>query len=164
VYVVPMLNIAAAQGAQVMYAFFLPADQDEPKSSRNSIRQRKGSTLSLLAFLIVVGSLVLNTATTIIATRASIANYPGGHALALFNKRYAESPNGKSFPLPFLRDGLKTSTPFQSTSISGTSQRRAAHRSFSTLTRPHTAHTSASSRLLSLPRIHGSTTRRRTSH
>ncbi|KAI0280292.1 GPI mannosyltransferase [Russula aff. rugulosa BPL654] len=75
VYVVPMLNIAAAQGAQVM------------------IRQRKGRTLGLLAFLIVVGSLVLNTATTIIATRASIANYPGGHALALFNKRYGESPN-----------------------------------------------------------------------
>lgn len=75
VYVVPMLNIAAAQGAQVL------------------IRQRKGRILGLLAFLIVAGSLVLNTATTIIATRASMANYPGGDALALFNKRYAESPN-----------------------------------------------------------------------
>jgi alpha-1,6-mannosyltransferase len=32
VYVVPMLNIAAAQGAQVMYALFLPADKDEPKA------------------------------------------------------------------------------------------------------------------------------------
>jgi len=32
VYVVPMLNIAAAQGAQVVYAFFLPSDQDEPKT------------------------------------------------------------------------------------------------------------------------------------
>jgi alpha-1,6-mannosyltransferase len=74
------------------------------KPSRNSIRQRKGRILSLLAFLIVVGSLVLNTATTIIATRASIANYPGGHALALFNKRYAESPNGKSFPLSYATD------------------------------------------------------------
>jgi alpha-1,6-mannosyltransferase len=55
--------------------------------------------LGPLAFLLVVGSLVLNTATTIIATRASIANYPGGHALALFNKRYAEYPNSKYFPL-----------------------------------------------------------------
>ena len=27
VYVIPMLNIAAAEGAQVMYAFFLPSDQ-----------------------------------------------------------------------------------------------------------------------------------------
>jgi len=32
VYVVPMLNIAAAQGAQVMYVFFLPADQNELKT------------------------------------------------------------------------------------------------------------------------------------
>jgi len=74
------------------------------KLARNSIRQRKGRALGLLAFLMVVGSLVLNTATTIIATRASIANYPGGHALALFNKRYAESPNGKSLPLSHVTD------------------------------------------------------------
>jgi alpha-1,6-mannosyltransferase len=74
------------------------------KPPRNSIRQRKGRILGLLAFLIVVGSLVLNTAMTIIATRASIANYPGGHALALFNKRYAESPNGKTFSLSYLTD------------------------------------------------------------
>jgi len=104
VYVVPMFNIAAAQGAQVMYAFFLPADQDSLKPYRNSIRQRKGRILGLLAFLIVAGSLVLNTAMTTIATRASIANYPGGHALALFNKRYAESPNGKSSPLSYVTD------------------------------------------------------------
>ena len=52
----------------------------------------------------VVGSLVLNTATTIIATRSSIANYPGGQALSLFNKRYAESPNGKSFLLSYVAD------------------------------------------------------------
>jgi alpha-1,6-mannosyltransferase len=32
VYVVPMLNIAAAQGAQVMYAFFPPVDLDGPKT------------------------------------------------------------------------------------------------------------------------------------
>ena len=60
--------------------------------------------MGLLAFLLVVGSLVVNTATTIIATRASIANYPGGHALALFDKRYAESPNGKSFRLSYVTD------------------------------------------------------------
>ena len=81
-----------------------PRRSNEPKSISNSIRQRKGKILGQLAFLIVVGSLVLNTATTIIATRASIANYPGGHALALFNKRYAESPNGKSFPLSYMAD------------------------------------------------------------
>jgi alpha-1,6-mannosyltransferase len=32
VYVVPMLNIAAAQGAQVMYALFLSVNQDELKT------------------------------------------------------------------------------------------------------------------------------------
>jgi hypothetical protein len=81
------------------------------KPSQNSIRQRKGRILSLLAFLIVVGSLVLNAAITMIATRASIANYPGGYALALFNKRYAETPNGKFFsPAPFLHEGLKANT------------------------------------------------------
>jgi alpha-1,6-mannosyltransferase len=32
VYVVPILNIAAAQGAQVMYVFFLPVDLDESET------------------------------------------------------------------------------------------------------------------------------------
>jgi len=45
--------------------------------------------------LAVVGSLVLNTAVTVLLTRASIANYPGGHALALLNERYAGSPHGE---------------------------------------------------------------------
>jgi len=71
-----------------------------------SIRQRKGRILGLLTFSAVAGSLILNTAMTIIATRASIANYPGGHALALFNERYAESSNGKltTFPSSFVTD------------------------------------------------------------
>jgi hypothetical protein len=74
------------------------------KPSRNSIRQRKGRILGLFAFLIVVGSLMLNTAMTIIATRASMANYPGGHALSLFNKRYAESSDGKSSSISHVTD------------------------------------------------------------
>ncbi|KAF8486292.1 glycosyltransferase family 22 protein [Russula ochroleuca] len=75
VYVVPILNIAAAHGAQ------------------SFIRQRKGSLLGLLAFLVVVGALALNTTATVLFTRASMANYPGGHALARLNERYKKTPH-----------------------------------------------------------------------
>ena len=61
----------------------------------NSVRQRKGSLLGLLTFLMVAGALALNMTATILLTRASIANYPGGHALARLNERYGESPHGK---------------------------------------------------------------------
>jgi alpha-1,6-mannosyltransferase len=96
VYVVPMLNIAAAHGAQPLYASLLPSTQVHTLNiTRNSVRQRKGTFLGLSAFLAVVGALVLNTVATILLTRASMANYPGGHALARFNERYSDSPHGK---------------------------------------------------------------------
>jgi hypothetical protein len=62
---------------------------------RNSARQRKGTLLGLIAFLAVIGALMLNTAATVLLTRASMANYPGGHALARLNERYVESSRGK---------------------------------------------------------------------
>lgn len=101
VYVVPMLNVAAAHGAQSLCVFFLPADQvDELKNDLEiSLRRRKGSLLGLLAFLGVVGALALNTAATVLLTRASMANYPGGHALARLNERYRETPHGKQIIL-----------------------------------------------------------------
>ena len=46
--------------------------------------------------LSVVGALALNTAATILLTRASMANYPGGSALALLNERYADYAHGQS--------------------------------------------------------------------
>ncbi|KAH9053005.1 Alg9-like mannosyltransferase family-domain-containing protein [Lactarius deliciosus] len=58
VYVVPLLNIAAAQGARVL------------------LNRRKGSILGRLAFLVVAGVLMLNTVVTVLLTRASMANYP----------------------------------------------------------------------------------------
>ena len=64
-------------------------------SIQNSARQRKGTLLGLVAFLAVIGALALNTAATVLLTRASMANYPGGHALARLNERYGESSNGK---------------------------------------------------------------------
>jgi alpha-1,6-mannosyltransferase len=62
---------------------------------RNSVRQRKGTLLGLIAFLAVIGALALNTAATVLLTRASMANYPGGHALARLNERYVEPSHGK---------------------------------------------------------------------
>jgi alpha-1,6-mannosyltransferase len=62
---------------------------------RNSVRQRKGTLLGLIAFLAVIGALALNTAATVLLTRASMANYPGGHALAWLNERYVEPSHGK---------------------------------------------------------------------
>ncbi|KAH8990246.1 glycosyltransferase family 22 protein [Lactarius akahatsu] len=73
VYVVPLLNIAAAQGVRVL------------------LNRPKGSIWGRLAFLMVAGALMLNTVVTILLTRASMANYPGGTALALLNERYADS-------------------------------------------------------------------------
>jgi alpha-1,6-mannosyltransferase len=43
----------------------------------------------------VAGTLALNIVATVLLTRASMANYPGGTALALLNKRYANSEHGK---------------------------------------------------------------------
>jgi alpha-1,6-mannosyltransferase len=49
-----------------------------------------------LAFIAVVGALALNSAATVLLMRVSIANYPGGHALARLNEKTVESPHGKS--------------------------------------------------------------------
>ena len=62
---------------------------------RNSARQRRGTLFGLIAFLAVTSALTLNTAATVLLTRASMANYPGGHALARLNERYVESSRGK---------------------------------------------------------------------
>jgi len=73
VYIVPLLNIAAAHGAQTF------------------LYRRRRSIWSRVALLTVVGALALNTVATVLLTRASMVNYPGGTALALLNERYADS-------------------------------------------------------------------------
>lgn len=50
--------------------------------------------MGLLKFLAVVGALAFNMTATVFLTRASMANYPGGHAVARLNERYGESPHG----------------------------------------------------------------------
>lgn len=57
-------------------------------------RRKKRSIRGKLALLTVAGALALNTAATVLLTRASMANYPGGSALALLNERYADSAHG----------------------------------------------------------------------
>ncbi|OCH94902.1 hypothetical protein OBBRIDRAFT_884451 [Obba rivulosa] len=70
VYVVPLFNIAAARGATWL------------------ISRRKGTLFGRLCFLSVAGLLAGNCLATVFLTRASMANYPGGHAMAQFNEIY----------------------------------------------------------------------------
>ncbi|KAI6025003.1 hypothetical protein PISMIDRAFT_90258 [Pisolithus microcarpus 441] len=75
VYVIPLVNIAAARGARWL------------------VSQKKGFVFRYMAFLSVFCLLSLNFVMTIFFARASIVNYPGGVALATFNKRYAGEEN-----------------------------------------------------------------------
>ncbi|PPQ92580.1 hypothetical protein CVT25_007272 [Psilocybe cyanescens] len=65
VYVVPVFNIAAARGSKWMVSF------------------RKNSLLGRLFFLGTIGILALNLLFTVLSTKASVTNYPGGQALSL---------------------------------------------------------------------------------
>jgi alpha-1,6-mannosyltransferase len=71
IYVVPFFNVAAARGAWWM------------------VSRRKGGLFGRMMFLAATGILALNFAITLVSTRASMANYPGGSALATFNDQYA---------------------------------------------------------------------------
>jgi alpha-1,6-mannosyltransferase len=49
-----------------------------------------------MMFLAATGILALNFTITLVSTRASMANYPGGSALATFNDQYAGQHTGMS--------------------------------------------------------------------
>jgi hypothetical protein len=68
----------------------------QAETGENSLNRRKGSIWGRLALLTVAGTLAFNTAATVLLTRASMANYPGGTALALLNERYADRAHGRS--------------------------------------------------------------------
>ncbi|KAH7920957.1 glycosyltransferase family 22 protein [Leucogyrophana mollusca] len=72
VYVVPLFNVAAARGARWM------------------VSRRKSRFSGRIIFAAAMGILALNCVVTIVSTRASMVNYPGGTALVAFNKRYAD--------------------------------------------------------------------------
>ena len=163
VYVVPLFNIAAAHGAQTLSVFLSSPLRHHTDTTlyvvgkKHSLHRRKRSIWGKLALLTVAGALALNTAATILLTRASMANYPGGSALALLNERYADSAHGKPTIPSLLRNAQCADRPTnamhvrQCTSTSQTSPRRVAPRSSSTLTRRLTASDWASFRPLILP-------------
>ncbi|KAI0267847.1 Alg9-like mannosyltransferase family-domain-containing protein [Gloeopeniophorella convolvens] len=74
VYVVPPLNVAAAQGARYL------------------VGKRKGTILGRLAFLLVAGLLLANASASVLLSHTSRANYSGGAALSALNTRYAGAP------------------------------------------------------------------------
>ncbi|KIY44223.1 glycosyltransferase family 22 protein [Fistulina hepatica ATCC 64428] len=73
VYVVPVCNVAAARALRAMVS-----------------RPRRGF-VGRFMFLAAFGAIILNTIATSILTMSSAENYPGGTALALFNRMYNES-------------------------------------------------------------------------
>ncbi|KIK79362.1 glycosyltransferase family 22 protein [Paxillus rubicundulus Ve08.2h10] len=75
IYVVPLLNIAAARGTRWMTS------------------RKKGFLFKQLSFLCALALIALNFIVTLASTRVSMANYPGGVALAAFNERYAGQKN-----------------------------------------------------------------------
>ncbi|KAF8150150.1 alpha-1,6-mannosyltransferase subunit [Crassisporium funariophilum] len=81
VYVVPVFNVAAARGAKWM------------------VSRRKGSLWGRLCFLATSALIAGNVLATILFTRASMGNYPGGHALAQFHHLY---PFGSTSPPPHI--------------------------------------------------------------
>ena len=163
VYVVPLFNIAAAHGAQTLWVVLSSPLRHRADTilyvvrKKYSLHRRKRSIWGKLALLTVAGALALNTAATVLLTRASMANYPGGSALALLNERYADSAHGKPTISSLLRNAQCADRPTnvmhvrQCTSTSQTLPPRAAPRSSFTHTRRLTANAWASFRPLILP-------------
>ena len=52
---------------------------------KNRVSRRKGTLLGRLSFLLVILLILANILITMLLTTASMANYPGGHALALLH-------------------------------------------------------------------------------
>lgn len=59
------------------------------------VSRKKGTLFGRLMFLIAVTVVVANCLVTVLLTKSSIANYPGGSAMALLNQLYADDDRGK---------------------------------------------------------------------
>ncbi|KAF4614053.1 hypothetical protein D9613_007414 [Agrocybe pediades] len=79
VYVVPACNIAAARVTSVM------------------VSRRKGTLVGRLLFLAVPAIIAANMLVTVLSTKASMDNYPGGEALSVFHQIY---PANTTYPPP----------------------------------------------------------------
>ncbi|KAL4075052.1 glycosyltransferase family 22 protein [Scleroderma yunnanense] len=75
IYIVPLANVAAARGMRWL------------------VSRRKGFVFRNLTMLAALCLLSLNFTLTFLSTKASMANYPGGVALAAFNEYYAGQEN-----------------------------------------------------------------------
>ena len=58
---------------------------------QNRVSRRKGTVLGRLSFLLVILLILANILITTLLTAASMANYPGGHALALLHSLHPRS-------------------------------------------------------------------------
>lgn len=56
------------------------------------------SNIRSITMLFVMGAIALNTLATAVLTQASMANYPGGVALARLNTLYSNDTAGTSLP------------------------------------------------------------------
>ncbi|KIP11676.1 glycosyltransferase family 22 protein [Phlebiopsis gigantea 11061_1 CR5-6] len=72
VYVIPVFNVAAAQGAAYLTT------------------RKLGTIWGRLGFLLTAGCIGINLCATIVWTVSSSQNYPGGDAMARFNEMYAQ--------------------------------------------------------------------------
>jgi alpha-1,6-mannosyltransferase len=102
VYVVPVVNVAAARGARWMYVAFpsllllLGAFGTVFIFLNGRVSRPKGTLIGRVLFLSLIALVVANGFATYLLTSASMANYPGGEALARFNARYVEQEYGRS--------------------------------------------------------------------
>jgi len=78
VYVVPLINVAAARGAAILWS---------RQASRN---------IKALVRLVVVGCIAANVTATLLLTRISMLNYPGGAAMATLDSLARQRTNGMS--------------------------------------------------------------------
>jgi alpha-1,6-mannosyltransferase len=88
IYVVPLLNVAAARGARTLSVHFGSLETSLSHRSMCSVSLRKGTLFGRFCFGAFVMMLFANSVCTLAYTYISIGNYPGGASLARFNDHY----------------------------------------------------------------------------
>ena len=96
VYVVPMLNVAAARGARTLSVSPILFGKFLLRSLTPSVSLRKGELLGRLCFAALVLMLFADSGYTLLYTQMSLVNYPGGASLVRFNEHYRGVDNGIS--------------------------------------------------------------------
>ncbi len=101
IYTVPAFNIAGARGLKYLYVVLnypVPLNIIEPDVDPfSSTSRRKATFFGQISFLVALGALTSNFLLTGILTRISMANYPGGVAIATFHQLLPASRTRKRF-------------------------------------------------------------------